>query len=274
MTYSFIFTSIDPVAFSLGPLEVRWYGLAYIAGLLGALMYGMDHLKKPALWPEGACDRMTPGLFEKFLLWATLGVFLGGRLGYVVFYNLSYYWSNPLEIGQVWHGGMSFHGGFLGVLAAGYVFARHHRLALDGFYDLLALGAPIGLFFGRIANFLNAELYGRVTSLPWGVVFPHAGPMPRHPSQLYEALLEGFVLFVVLKIASDRYGALRRPGLIAGLFSTGYGLARLAVESVREPDVQIGYLWGGVTLGMVLSLPLLGAGLFLILRAFKTPASP
>jgi phosphatidylglycerol---prolipoprotein diacylglyceryl transferase len=196
-------------------------------------------------------------------------VVLGGRLGYVLFYNLPHYSSHPLAILEVWHGGMSFHGGFLGVIAASWLFSRSQRIPLDRLLDVAAAGVPIGLGLGRLANFINGELYGRPTSLPWAMVFPNGGPEPRHPSQLYEALLEGLVLFIVIKIATDRYHALVRPGLVAGIFALGYGLARFFVEFFREPDAQIGPVIGFLTAGMLLSVPLMVIGIWLIHRARK-----
>ena len=266
--YVLPFPEIDPVAFSIGPLAVRWYALAYVFGLLA-------HAR--LCQAPGAASRIVgrhraagePQQLDDFLLWATLGVVIGGRLGYVLFYNLPQYSSHPLAILEVWHGGMSFHGGFLGVVAASWLYARSHDLRLDRLLDVAAAGVPIGLGLGRLANFINGELYGRPSSAPWAMVFPNGGPEPRHPSQLYEALLEGLVLFAVIKIATDRYHALARPGLVAGIFALGYGLARFGIEFCREPDVQIGPVIGFLTAGMLLSLPLMAIGLWLIQRALK-----
>jgi phosphatidylglycerol:prolipoprotein diacylglycerol transferase len=264
---AFSFPAIDPIAFSLGPLEVRWYALAYIAGILFALWYAKQLLHQRELWgPKGA--PMPPQAMDDLLLWATLGVILGGRLGYLLFYNPAYYLTHPAEVFQVWSGGMSFHGGFLGVIAACFVFGRRRGLGLDRLLDLLAAAAPVGLFLGRISNFINGELFGRPSDLPWAVIFPAGGPEPRHPSQLYEAALEGIVLFIVLRIATHRYGALARPGLLSGIFALGYGIARVLVEFAREPDPQLDYLVGQwLTMGMLLSLPVMAVGIWLIARS-------
>ena len=201
------------------------------------------------------------------VIWATLGIILGGRLGYVLFYNFDAYLSDPLQIFAVWNGGMAFHGGFLGVTLAMILFARARSINILSMFDLVALAAPFGLFFGRIANFINSELWGRTTDLPWGVIFPNAGPEPRHPSQLYEAALEGVAIFIILRILSHSTGALKRPGTVAGSFAILYGIFRSLVELVRLPDSQIGYLSGGTTMGMWLSAPMILAGLLLILFA-------
>jgi phosphatidylglycerol---prolipoprotein diacylglyceryl transferase len=266
--YVLPFPDIDPVAFSIGPLAVRWYALAYVFGLLLALAYAKRLVRRPELW-GAAGPPVTPQQLDDFLLWATLGVVVGGRLGYVLFYNLPHYLSHPLAILEVWHGGMSFHGGFLGVIVASWLYSRHQGIGLDRLLDLAATGVPIGLGLGRLANFINGELYGRPTSVPWAMVFPHGGPEPRHPSQLYEALLEGLLLFIVIKIATDRYHALVRPGLVAGIFALGYGIARFFVEFFREPDAQIGPVIGFLTAGMLLSVPLMVIGIWLIHRALK-----
>jgi len=254
------FPAIDPVLIEFGPLAIRWYSLAYIAGILIGWRY-MAHM---AGRPEGAVDRAA---VDDFVVWATLGVVLGGRLGYVLFYQPGYYLEHPGQVFAMWKGGMSFHGGALGVIAAMTLFCRKRRIPWLAFADLIALVTPIGLFFGRIANFINGELYGRVSDVPWAMVFPRGGPLPRHPSQLYEAGLEGFVLFAVLAFLVHRRGALGRPGTATGVFLLGYGLARSAVEFVREPDAFLGVLGGIATMGQILSLPLILAGLWLILRA-------
>ena len=262
------FPAIDPVAISLGPLQVRWYALAYIVGLLLAVAWAKWLLRREELWRPGK-PFMTPQQMDDFMLWAMAGVVFGGRIGYVLFYNLPFYLSHPGEILSVWKGGMSFHGGFLGVILAAWLFCRRHSLRLDRMLDLAAASVPIALFLGRLANFVNGELWGKVTDVPWAFVFPRAGDLPRHPSQLYEAALEGLVLFAVLWLLIRR-GALARPGLVAGAFTLGYGISRFLVEFVRQPDAQIGYLAGGwLTMGMVLSLPLMAIGLWLIARALR-----
>ncbi len=258
------FPSIDPVLVEFGPLVIRWYALAYVAGLL----LGWRYMLRLA---EGEPKVMERQDVDDFLLWATLGIILGGRLGYVLFYNAEYFLSRPLEIFAMWRGGMSFHGGLLGVGAAIVLFSRRRRLNLLGVCDLIALVAPIGLFFGRVANFINGELFGRATDVPWAMVFPRGGPAPRHPSQLYEAALEGLVLFLIL-LAIDRLtGARARHGLLIGVFLTGYGAFRFFVEFFREPDAHLGLLVAGATMGQLLSLPLVAFGLYLIAAAVRRP---
>ncbi|MDH5750199.1 MAG: prolipoprotein diacylglyceryl transferase, partial [Rhodospirillales bacterium] len=204
---------------------------------------------------------------DDFIVWATLGIVIGGRLGYVLFYNFDFYLSNPGAILQVWKGGMSFHGGLLGVVVATYLFVRKRGLDVLPFADLIACAAPIGLFLGRLANFINSELYGRVTDVPWAMVFPNGGAASRHPSQLYEAGLEGLVLFAILFILWRQESVRRRPGMLMGVFLIGYWAARSFVELFRQPDVQIGFMSGGTTMGQWLSFPMLLLGLFLLVRA-------
>ena len=263
------FPAIDPVLISIGPLAIRWYALAYIFGILLGWLYARALLRSQPLW--GGPAPMTAVDFDDFVLWATLGVILGGRLGYVLFYNPAHFAAHPLEIVQLWQGGMSFHGGFAGCVAAVMLFAWRRGIPILSLGDITCAVAPIGLLLGRIANFINAELWGRTTDVPWAVVFPGGGPLPRHPSQLYEAALEGAVLLAVLALMV-RAGALRRPGLILGAFALGYGLARSFCELFREPDAQLGFLWGGMTMGMLLSVPLTIAGVVLIGVALKRPA--
>ncbi len=264
------FPAIDPVAIHIGPLAIRWYALAYIVGLLLAIFHAKRVLRQPRYFAPGK-PFMPPHALDDFMLWAMLGVVAGGRLGYVLFYAPQHFLQNPADIFAVWRGGMSFHGGFIGVLVATWLFARRRGIPFLRLLDITAAATPIGLFLGRIANFINAELWGRPTDMPWGVIFPGAGPEPRHPSQLYEAALEGIVLFVILHLMV-RSGALRRPGLIAGAFTAGYGVARFIVEFFREPDRHIGYLAGGwLTMGMLLSLPLVALGGWLMWRALRQP---
>lgn len=253
------FPLINPIAFHIGPLAIHWYGLAYVVGILGWWQYSLWLTKKFPL-----VDRKT---VDDYLAWAVIGVILGGRLGYVLFYKPQKYLAYPLEIFQVWEGGMAFHGGLLGVVIATALYTRRRKIAFLSFTDLACCGVPIGLFFGRVANFINGELYGRITDISWGVLFPHGGPFLRHPSQLYEAFFEGIILFFFLA-----YGAIfthwpQRRGLLTGFFLTGYGLARIGVECFREPDAFLGYFAGGVTMGQILSLPVLGFGLFLVVLA-------
>jgi phosphatidylglycerol:prolipoprotein diacylglycerol transferase len=266
------FPNFDPVLIHLGPLAIRWYALAYIVGILGGWAYARAIIRSERLW--GGKPPLTVADFDDFILWVTLGILLGGRLGYVMFYNPGYFIEHPAEIVQLWKGGMSFHGGFLGCVLAVVLFARQRGIPILSLGDIACAVAPIGLFLGRIANFVNAELWGRTTDVPWAFVFPGAGPLPRHPSQLYEATLEGLVLFVVLGIMV-RAGALMRPGTILGVFCLGYGLSRTICEFFREPDPQLGFLWGGLTMGMLLSLPLIIAGIALIAKARQAkPATP
>ena len=296
------FPEISPEIFSIDlfgvTLALRWYALAYIAGLLIGWRLILRTIQTPRLWAGAA--PLTAEQLDRLLTWVILGVILGGRLGFVAFYQPGYYLSHPLEILKVYQGGMSFHGGFLGVVVAGLIFARREGIALLPLADLLAVAAPVGLLLGRIANFINAELWGRVTEAPWGIVFPTlcqdpqaqgcpvpgdwfytGSEMPRHPSQLYEAGLEGLLLgAVLLVLAFRRNSALHRPGLIAGLFFAGYGLARFTVEFFRQPDAQFvtldnplglylhlnGY---GLTAGQLLSVPMILAGAYFIVNARK-----
>jgi phosphatidylglycerol---prolipoprotein diacylglyceryl transferase len=267
------FPDIDPIAFAIGPLVIRWYALAYLGGIGFGAYYGVVLLARKSLWWENT-PPLSAAQFLDFAFWAVLGAIVGGRLGYVLFYNPTYFAANPMQVFQVWQGGMSFHGGLTGVVVAMILFARHKGSNVLSALDLLGAVAPIGLFLGRLANFVNGELYGRVTTLPWGVVFPGGGDLPRHPSQLYEALLEGLVLFLVIRLITHMGLGLRRPGLVAGVFGVGYGLSRILVEQVRLPDVQIGYLYADwITLGMVLTVPVLLSGIFLVWIALKRPAS-
>ena len=259
------FLQIDPVLFSIGPFAVRWYALSYVAGLL----LGFQLLRRRA---ARSSDDLSADNIDDFLVWATIGIILGGRLGYVLFYNFQYFLANPLEIFATWRGGMSFHGGFLGVVIAGLLFCRRHKLSPLILGDMLACAAPIGLFFGRIANFINGELYGRVTDAPWGVVFPYGGPEPRHPSQLYEAFLEGLVLFVVLNIMWRSEKVRAHPGVLTGSFIAGYAIARMIVELFRQPDSHIGFLTLGSTMGQWLSVPMLIIGVGMIIWGSRRTA--
>ena len=253
------FPNIDPVLIEIGPFAIRWYALAFIAGLLIGWKYIQALVAKPP-------SAMTAKHVDDFVVWATLGVVLGGRFGYVGFYNLEFYIANPLAMLKVWQGGMSFHGGVIGMIVAMWLFARKHGLSLLALSDACGAAAPIGLFLGRLANFINGELFGRETDVPWAMVFPHGGPNPLHPSQIYEALLEGLVLFILLYILSRNEAIRRRPGILTGVFLVGYAISRAIVELFRQPDAHIGFLAGGWTMGQMLSLPLLLLGLYLILR--------
>ena len=260
-----------PVPFTDIQLDIRWYALSYIAGLVLGWQYIQWLLRRDRIWPTdksgAAVKPATADDIDDFLIWVTLGVILGGRLGYVFFYQPSILVNDPLGVFKVWTGGMSFHGGLIGVTLAGYIFCRRRNLDFLKMGDLSAAAVPIGIFLVRIANFINGELWGKHSDAPWAMVFPGAGPIARHPSQLYEALLEGLVLFIVLWFATHRYGLLKRPGFLTGLFIAGYGVARITVEFFREPDAHIGYLTGGIiTMGMVLSLPMVLIGIALIWR--------
>ncbi len=204
---------------------------------------------------------------DDFLRWAVVGIIAGGRIGYALFYKPAVYLDDPLAFLRLWEGGMSFHGGMAGTVVAMALFARRRGIPALSLFDVIAASATFGLFFGRIANFINAELYGRVSDVPWAVVFPGGGPAPRHPSQLYEAALEGFVLFLVLRLLTHRAGALRHPGLVGGTFVAGYGLARFTVEFARQPDAHIGFVSGFLTMGMILSLPMIAIGLAVVIWA-------
>ena len=274
------FPAIDPVAIAIGPLAVRWYALAYVVGLIGGWYEARRLAARPELW--GDLARPTALDVDDIIVWVALGVVVGGRVGYVLFYNFEAYGANPLEILAVWRGGMSFHGGFLGAIVAILLFSRSRGLNGLAMLDLAAVVAPIGLFFGRIANFINGELWGRpAPELSFAFVFPNAGPLPRHPSQLYEALGEGLLLFLVMAWAVRRFG-FRRPGLLGGLFVLGYAVARIVCEFFREPDPQLGFLFGasvdaldgGVTMGMLLSLPMALVGVAAIALALRGKRRP
>jgi phosphatidylglycerol:prolipoprotein diacylglycerol transferase len=254
------FPAIDPVLVEIGPFAIRWYALAYIAGIV----LGWWGARRLAALPPAVATRAQ---VDDFVTWATLGIILGGRLGYVLFYRPLHYLHNPLEIPAVWQGGMSFHGGALGVILAAWLFCRRRGLDPVAFADRVAPVVPVGLLLGRLANFINGELWGRVTEVPWGMVFPGAGPLPRHPSQLYQAFLEGAVLLALLLWLASRPALRARRGFLSGAFLAGYGVARIIGEMFRQPDAHLGFLPGGVTMGQVLSVPMVAAGLWLMLRA-------
>jgi len=261
------FPNIDPVIVQIGPLAIHWYGLGYIVGILFAWWYGKRLLATPRLWQDGTAP-MKPEDLDDFLVWAAIGVVLGGRTGYVLFYDLARYIQNPLDIVAVWQGGMSFHGGLLGVTLAMVLFARKRGIPVWSLIDTVAAGVPVGLGLVRVANFINSELWGRVTNVPWAMEFPTGGPFLRHPSQLYEAFFEGLVLFFVLRLLTHSRLRLKTPRFIAGAFVCGYGLSRIFAEFFREPDQQIGYLAGNwLTMGMVLSTPMVLIGVWAMLAA-------
>jgi phosphatidylglycerol---prolipoprotein diacylglyceryl transferase len=262
------FPNFDPVLVTIGPIAIRWYALAYIVGILLGWLYARALIRNERNW--GGPAPLTVIDFDDFILWVTLGIILGGRIGYVLFYNAGHFLNHLTEIAQLWKGGMSFHGGFVGCVLAVVLFARWRNISILSLGDLTCAVAPIGLLLGRLANFVNGELWGRPADVPWAMVFPTGGPLPRHPSQLYEATLEGLVLLLVLFIAI-RMGALKRPGLVTGLFAFGYAVARIVCELFREPDAQLGFLWGGLTMGVVLSVPLMLTGLAFIAAALIRP---
>ena len=291
-----IFPDISPNLFSFNiggfELALRWYALAYIIGILLGWQFALLAIRRVYLWPKNR-PPLESAQVENLLTWVIVGVILGGRLGYVIFYKPIYYLANPGEILMLWNGGMAFHGGLVGVVIAAFLFYRRNKVTYASGADLLALCTPFGLLLGRLANFINAELWGRATNLPWGVAFPGeaaqacgqvTGLCARHPSQLYEAFLEGLVLLLLLTYISFRRKALTRPGLVTGTFFAGYGIARFIVEFARQPDLHfqsadnpLGYWFHienfGITMGQILSLPMIFIGLALVIRAIHRPVS-
>lgn len=283
-----IFPEFDPVLIHLGPLPIRWYALAYVAGIVLGWWYAGVLIKKNSLWsprrpPIGSVQ------LDDLILWITLGIILGGRLGYALFYKPAMYlqlftgdsWGERLELFQLWTGGMSFHGGFLGCTVAVILYSWRQKLNTLSIGDMALSTAPIGLFFGRVANFINGELWGRETTIPWAIRFCNArieqmygvcpaGNAPRHPSQLYEAGLEGLLLFGILALAVWKFRLLSKPGYVTGLFLVGYGVIRASLENVRQPDAGFDHLPFGLTMGMILSIPMVLVGAWLIWRAWKT----
>ena len=267
MTLAIALPYIDPIMLQIGPFSIRWYALAYIIGLLGG-MYYMQTLSRQQPVSIKEID------ISDFLLWGTLGVIIGGRLGFVIFYRPLYFLDHPLAIFQVWQGGMSFHGGLLGVIVAAILFTYKRKIAFWSFTDLVCCAAPIGLFLGRIANFINGELFGRVADEPWAMVFPRGGPLARHPSQLYEAMLEGFVLFLILLWLRQKISVRSRPGMTSGVFLVGYALARSISELFREPDTLFGIMVWDTTWGQWLSLPMALFGVYLVHRSRARTHAP
>ncbi|HEY4169904.1 MAG TPA: prolipoprotein diacylglyceryl transferase [Reyranella sp.] len=260
------YPDIKPEIFSIGPFAVRWYALAYIAGLV----IGWQIMRRVCTQPPKV---LSPEKIDDFLLWAALGVILGGRIGYVLFYKPSFFLENPTQIVMLWEGGMSFHGGLLGVITAILAFSFKSGISPFLLSDLVALVTPIGLFFGRIANFINGELWGRPSDVPWAMIFPRGGPLPRHPSQLYQATFEGILLFLLVLVVWRFTDGRKRPGLITGTFCMGYAVARIVGETFREPDSFLGFILGSdwLTMGMLLSLPVLAFGAWLVIRAYRNP---
>jgi len=267
------FPNIDPIAFAIGPVAIHWYGLAYVAGIMIGWYYARLIAGNDSLWP-GNVSPITKAQLDDFVVWVALGVVLGGRIGYILFYDMPAIIESPIRAIQIWNGGMSFHGGLAGTTIAMIIFAKRNKIPLWNLFDIVAAVVPVGLFFGRIANFINGELWGRLTDVPWAVVFPTGGPFARHPSQLYEAGLEGIVLVLVLAALIYGMKALKTPGFVAGVFVCGYALSRIFVEFFREPDAQLGYLLGTnwLTMGMVLSSPMILLGLWAMIRARRQAA--
>lgn len=278
------FPEFDPVLVQLGPIAIRWYALAYVAGILLGWRYAVAIVRNPKLWAHRP-PPVTSEQIDDFVLWVTLAIIIGGRLGHVIFYTPELIWTEPLRILQIWEGGMSFHGGVLGVLLAILLFARRNGIDLFRLGDIVTAVAPIGIFFGRVANFINGELWGRTTDVPWGIRFCNqkiidtlgwcpAGDVVRHPSQLYEAALEGVILFLLLRWATHGAKLLNRRGVVAGLFFAFYGLVRIGLENVRQPDAGLENLPLGLTMGIYLSIPMLAFGLWLIWRGMREPLPP
>jgi phosphatidylglycerol:prolipoprotein diacylglycerol transferase len=280
------YPQIDPILIEIGPLAIRWYALAYIAGLLLGWRYIVSLVRNDSLWTQRATREGPPSEtdIDDLLVWATIGVILGGRIGYVLFYGLVYYpeiyLENPINMLKIWNGGMSFHGGLTGVILAIILFSMRRRLDMFKVGDVVAAAAPIGLFFGRLANFFNGELWGKVTNVPWAMVFPNAPDprlpdlLPRHPSQLYEAALEGVVLFIILRVMTHSFMTLRRPGLVTGAFLLFYGIFRAFVEVFRDSEAFIFSENSGITMGMALSVPMWLAAGFFFWRAYTRRGAP
>lgn len=257
------FPAIDPIAVTLGPLAIRWYALAYIAGVLLGWAHATQLVKA---YPDSG---LSPRQVEDSVSWIILGILLGGRIGYVLFYNLPFYAAHPLDALQIWHGGMAFHGGLLGVITALFLFTRRHKISFFRYTDIVACVVPIGLFFGRLANFINGELFGRAADVAWAMIFPTGGPLPRHPSQLYEASLEGVALFIIMNLLVRNEKIRSRTGALSGYFLIVYGCFRAFCEFFREPDVQLGFLAFGTTMGQLLCIPMVLGGLYLVLKNNK-----
>ena len=260
---------INPIAFSVGPINIYWYGLAYMAGMVLGLFYALKIVEAKK---ENCNLLITKKNIDEIFIWIVFGIIFGARFGYVIFYNFDFYLNNPLLILSLWEGGMSFHGGALGVIIAIISYSKYHKIPILETGDIVCAVVPIGLFFGRITNFINGELWGKETNLSWGVIFPNAGSNPRHPSQLYEAGLEGLALFIIL-FALVLSNGLKKRGLISGTFLFFYSFSRILVENFREPDLHIGYIFLNITMGMILSVPFLIAGLILIFQSLKNEYS-
>jgi phosphatidylglycerol---prolipoprotein diacylglyceryl transferase len=251
------FPDINPIIISFGPLAVSWYSLSYVVGILLGWQYIIKLIEKKY-------STLEKQHVDDFVTWVIIGIILGGRLGYVLFYDPVKYLSNPIEILKTYEGGMSFHGGVIGFVIASFIFTRKNKIKYFTLVDMVAASAPIAIFLGRIANFINAELYGRITDAPWAFIFPGSDGMPRHPSQLYESAMEGFALFFILYFCITKYKALKKPGLVSGIFLILYSIFRLIIENFREPDAHIGFHAEFITRGQLLCLPMLITGIILI----------
>ena len=260
------FPHIDPVFLSIGPLQFRWYGLMYILGFLATWLIIRSEVRRASL-------QLTSDDVSDLVFWGAMGVVIGGRLGYILFYNPGFYLSNPLKLLAVWEGGMSFHGGFLGVVTSFVIFARRKGISFWTLIDMAAQCAPVGLGLGRIGNFINGELFGRETSVAWGIIFPGGGPLPRHPSQLYEAVLEGFLLFWIVRFCARSGNGMPGNGRAGWGFVAGYGLFRFIVEFFRQPDAQIGLFAAGFSMGQLLSFPMFLLGSLMLFRSFRSPVA-
>ena len=275
MDQAFYIHSINPVAIQIGSFGIKWYSLAYFFGVMIGWQYCRMLLRKYSFADYSEIKQTTPinNIIDDFLIWLILGIIAGGRIGYILFYNPYFYFNNPSEIFAIWHGGMSFHGGLIGVIIAAIVYSYKNKIKFFPFVDLLASVSPIGLFLGRIANFINGELVGKITNVPWAVVFPKYDQSLRHPSHLYEAVLEGIILFVLLQILILKFGLLKKPGLISGIFLVGYSVSRLIIEYLREPDLHLGYLFNIISMGQLLTLPVLICGIWIIQSATRKKAA-
>ncbi len=265
------FPAIDPVALHLGPVSVKWYGLAYVAGLLLGWQYLKGLLANDRLWPQGRAP-LAVATADDLFIWVALGVVVGGRIGHVVLYEPQFFLQHPMEILKVWQGGMAFHGGLLGTVVAMWLFSRRYAVRVFSLLDLVAASVPFGLFFGRLANFINAEVVGRESTVPWAMVFPGYGPNPRHPSQIYEAVLEGLVTFLILRWLTHHRGALAHPCLVAGAFLVSYGGFRFLCELFKHDDYSSLAQRYPVTLGALYCIPMVVVGLLAMRHARRTPA--
>ena len=261
------YPDISPIIFSLGPIAIRWYSMAYLVGIISAWILIKRNVKRNNI-------PLTKENIEDLVFDVTLGIILGGRLGYVVFYGTSMFWENPLQILAIWNGGMSFHGGIIGVILALWYFSHQVNMPFLKVTDLVVLYVPIGIFLGRLANFINDELWGRVTDVAWAVRFPNGGYLPRHPSQLYEALTEGMLMFVILNVLWNFKWVRERTGFVSGMFACLYALLRISMEQFREPDIQLGYFFNVLTMGQMLSMPFLLVGVWVMYRAVKRKTKP